>query len=145
MARDELLVTVEEASRHFELRSHAFDRHARRLTAVDRVSLAIRRGECLGLVGESGCGKSTLARLIVNLLSLSEGRIVVAGTDVGTASGTELRELRRRAQIVFQDPYSSLDPRFTIKQIVGEGLPDLSKPERRDRTANILERVRAER
>lgn len=141
MVDEDKLVTVENASRYFEIKSHAFDRHPHRLTAVDQVSLDIRRGECLGLVGESGSGKSTLARLIVNLLPLSQGRIVVAGTDVATASATEVRELRRHAQIIFQDPYSSLDPRFPITQIVGEGLPHLSRAERRRKTEDTLERV----
>jgi oligopeptide transport system ATP-binding protein len=141
MAEEDPLVTVDNASRYFEIKRHAFDRHPERLTAVDRVSLDIRRGECLGLVGESGSGKSTLARLILNLLSLSGGRIVVAGTEVGTASAAELRELRRRAQIIFQDPYSSLDPRFTITEIVGEGLPDVSRAERREKVERMLRRV----
>jgi oligopeptide transport system ATP-binding protein len=141
IVEEDKLVTVENVSRYFEIKRHAFDRRPQLLTAVDQVSLDIRRGECLGLVGESGSGKSTLARLVVNLLSLSRGRIVVAGTDVSTASAEEMAELRRHAQIIFQDPYSSLDPRFTITQIVGEGLPHLSKAERRRKTEETLERV----
>jgi oligopeptide/dipeptide ABC transporter ATP-binding protein len=141
MARPDALVAVDGAVRHFPVKRHAFDRDPQHLTAVDEVTLDIHKGECLGLVGESGSGKSTLARLIMKLVPLSAGRIVVAGTDVDAASGRELRALRQRAQIVFQDPYSSLDPRFSVKQIVGEGLQDMPRAERDGAVREALERV----
>jgi peptide/nickel transport system ATP-binding protein len=141
MTAPEALVQVAGAARLFPVKRHPLDREPQRLTAVDDVTLEIRRGECLGLVGESGSGKTTLARLIMKLVPLSAGRIVVAGTDVDAASGRELRALRQRAQIVFQDPYSSLDPRFSVKRIVGEGLQGMPRSERDRTVREALERV----
>jgi oligopeptide transport system ATP-binding protein len=90
--------------------------------AVDDVSLSVAVGETLGLVGESGSGKSTIARLVVRLLEPSQGAIRIDGDDVSHLSRRALRSLRRRVQIVFQNPYSSLDPRMTARAIVGEPL-----------------------
>jgi oligopeptide/dipeptide ABC transporter ATP-binding protein len=92
------------------------------LRAVDRVSLDIARGETLGLVGESGSGKSTLGRAILRLLPPTSGSVVFEGQDLARTSASELRLLRRRMQIVFQDPYSSLHPRMTVRQTIGDGL-----------------------
>lgn len=86
--------------------------------AVDGVSFALRRGTTLGIVGESGCGKSTLARVITRLLDPSSGSLYLDGRDVTHLSGRELREFRRRVQIIFQDPYSSLNPRHSVGQII---------------------------
>jgi len=95
-------------------------RPARSMTAVHDVTLAIRRGSVTGVVGESGCGKSTLARLVLRLIEPSAGRVTFGGTELTSLSAGDLRRLRRRMQMVFQDPYSSLDPRFTIAEVLAE-------------------------
>jgi len=115
-----------------------------RVSAVDDVSLSVRPGESLGIVGESGCGKSTLARMLVGLERPDAGRITVAGQDLGAARGTARRALRRRIQMVFQDPYTSLDPRLTVADIVGEPLTVhrvVSRTGRRARVAELLDLV----
>ena len=117
----EALLSVEHLSKRFRLRG-PLGSHGPWLSAVDDVNLSLEPGEVLGLVGESGSGKSTLARMLVRILHPSDGRIVFAGRDITELRGRESRELRRRIQIVFQDPYSSLDPRMRIGAIVAEGL-----------------------
>jgi oligopeptide/dipeptide ABC transporter ATP-binding protein len=112
--------------------------------AVDGVSLTVHRGETVGLVGESGCGKSTLGRSILGLVQPTSGDIRIDGTDVVHASGPELRQVRRRAQIIFQDPASSLNPRMTVGQTLVEPLEIYklrSRTERRDRVAELLRLV----
>ena len=88
--------------------------------AVDGVSFTLPMGETLGIVGESGCGKSTLARLVTRLIDPSSGSVILDGVDITTMSGKSLREMRRKLQMIFQDPYSSLNPRHSIGQIIGD-------------------------
>ena len=114
------------------------------LRAVDGVSFDIRAGETFGLVGESGCGKSTIARCILRLTQPTGGRVLFDGADLATLGRTELRALRKRMQIVFQDPYASLDPRMTVGAIVEEPLVIHglgTTKERRDEVATMLELV----
>ena len=117
------LVEAIGLTKHFPVRSHGFPhRHAAALRAVDHVSLNILGGETLGLVGESGCGKSTLGRLLIRLIEPTAGTITFDGTDITALDRTALREVRRAMQIVFQDPYGSLNPRMSVEHIIMEPL-----------------------
>ena len=121
--RDGALVEVENLKVWFPIKSGIIlDRHIGDIKAVDDVSFSISRGETLGLVGESGCGKSTVGRTILRLYEPTAGRIVFDGNDITAMSQNEIRPLRRRMQMVFQDPYASLNPRHSVGRIVGEPL-----------------------
>lgn len=112
--------------------------------AVNGVSLSVMRGETFAIVGESGCGKSTLARLLLRLLEPTEGTVTYDGRDLTTLGAAEMRRLRAEMQFIFQDPFSSLNPRMTVETIVGEPLlvhSDLSRKERRARVAELLTKV----
>ncbi|RMB81455.1 ABC transporter ATP-binding protein [Streptomyces shenzhenensis] len=116
----------------------------RTLRAVDDVSLTLRRGQTLALVGESGSGKSTTARLVLRLADTTSGRVLFDGTDVTTAKGAQARQLRRRAQLVYQNPYASLDPRFSIGEVITEPLRAFKVGDRASRLArarDLLDRV----
>ena len=114
------LVEVQHLTKHFPVRQGVFARTKGVVHAVEDVSLTINRGETLGIVGESGCGKSTTARLIVRLLDPTAGTIKFEGRDITRISQRDLRPVRQQMQIIFQDPYSSLNPRKSVGQIVGE-------------------------
>jgi oligopeptide transport system ATP-binding protein len=120
---DDALLTVEHVRKYFPVKKGVvFRKDVAQVQAVDDVSFEITRGETLGLVGESGCGKSTLARCIVRLYDLTDGRILFEGRDISRLSRKQLRPLRREFQMVFQDPYSSLNPRRRVGSIVGAPL-----------------------
>ncbi len=119
----EPLVTVENLKKYFPVtRGIVIQRTIGHVRAVDGISFTIARGETLGLVGESGCGKTTAGRTLLGLYPPTEGQIVIDGHDVRRARGRDLMAIRRKAQMIFQDPYASLNPRWTVSAIVGEPL-----------------------
>src|SRR5205823_13470119 len=144
-AAGETLLRVKDLVKHFPLKGGLLSRNAERVHAVDGVSFDIGRGETLGLVGESGCGKSTTGRCILRLVEPTSGEIWFEGEDTTALSGGELRALCRDMQIIFQDPYASLDPRMTVGAIIGEALVihGLAKNRREyeDRVVELLETV----
>jgi oligopeptide transport system ATP-binding protein len=140
----EPLLVVKGLSKQFPLRSGLLQRVSGSVNAVDGVDLAIAPGTTLGLVGESGSGKSTLARLVTRLIEPTGGRVLLNGTDITALRGPKLRRERQDLQMVFQDPYSSLDPRQSILEVVGEPLrihTDLNRAQRQQRVIELLGQV----
>jgi oligopeptide transport system ATP-binding protein len=141
----EPLLKVTGLKKHFAVKGGLLSREIGRVHAVDSVSFAVDRGETLGLVGESGCGKSTTARCVLRLVEPSDGEIVFDGKDMLGLSGGDLRAMRRDMQIVFQDPFASLNPRMTVGAILGEAFTihalTSSASERDDRVASLLVKV----
>lgn len=139
------LIQVKDLTKHFPIKGGLFAREVASVKAVQNVSLEIRKGETLGLVGESGCGKSTLGRCIIRLIEPTSGQIIFDGKDVTHVKGEELRALRRKMQIIFQDPYASLNPRMTVGSIIAEPLEihNLfeSRKDRLDRVKQLIELV----
>jgi oligopeptide/dipeptide ABC transporter ATP-binding protein len=138
------LVCATDLVKHFPITSGVLiQRQVAAVHAVDGISFSIRKGETLGLVGESGSGKSTTARLLLRLLDLTSGQIELEGEDITTASGARLRGVRQKMQMIFQDPYASLDPRMTVRDIVGEPLVIWNRWKNggATRVAELLERV----
>ena len=139
------LLRVKDLVKHFTVRGGIFSREVERVHAVNHVSFDLAAGETLGLVGESGCGKSTTGRCILRLVEPTSGEVWFSGTEVTALSRAELRALSRDMQIIFQDPYASLDPRMTVGAIVGEALiiHKLAKNRREyeDRIVELLETV----
>ena len=118
----ETLLHVEDLKMHFPIYRGVFQRQVGAVRAVDGVSFDVKRGETLGLVGESGCGKSTTGRTILQLYKPTSGSVMFDGTNLVTLKGEQMRQMRRRMQMIFQDPYASLNPRMTVAQLVGEPL-----------------------
>jgi oligopeptide transport system ATP-binding protein len=141
----EPLLRVKNLVKYFPIKGGLFSREVARVHAVDGVNFEINRGETLGLVGESGCGKSTTGRCILRLIEPTAGEVWFEGKNVTTLDKRSLRALRRDMQIIFQDPYASLNPRMTVGSIVGEALIihklAKNKAEREQKVAHLLETV----
>jgi oligopeptide/dipeptide ABC transporter ATP-binding protein len=138
------LIDVKGLKVHFPIKGGILSRTVAHVKAVDGVDLSIRRGETLGLVGESGCGKSTTGRAILQLIQPTAGSVKLNGTELTTLPAEEIRKKRSEMQMVFQDPYGSLSPRFTIGQIIAEPLQNFKKGtanEIKDEVARLLEVV----
>lgn len=139
------LLEVKNLKKHFPIKSGLLSRKTEYVKAVDGLNFEIEKGEIFGLVGESGCGKSTTGRLIINLLKPTEGDILYNGENIVDLNKKELKKIRREIQIIFQDPYSSLDPRLTVAELVSEGLEIhkmvSNKKEKREKVVELLEAV----
>jgi oligopeptide transport system ATP-binding protein len=143
-AIDRPLLRVDDLRTWFPIHAGVFSHVVGHVKAVDEVSFSLQRGRTLGLVGESGCGKTTVARTILRLIPATSGRITFDGVEVLSLGRHQMRQLRRRMQIIFQDPIGSLNPRMTVAQIVGETLRVhglVGRREWRDRVAELLDKV----
>ncbi|MBI2027499.1 MAG: dipeptide ABC transporter ATP-binding protein [Deltaproteobacteria bacterium] len=145
MSNSEVLVRIKDLVKHFALKGGFFSRQVASVKAVNGVSLDIKKGETVGLVGESGCGKSTLGRMVLRLLEPSSGEVYLDGKNIYQLSRGQMLKVRRRMQIIFQDPFASLNPRMTIKSILGEPLSVhklvKTKKEKRERLKELLDIV----
>jgi oligopeptide transport system ATP-binding protein len=138
VAPDPVILRVEDVYKHFPIAGFG----GLAVRAVDGVTLEIRRGEALGLVGESGCGKSTLARLITALLPVTGGKIIFEGQEITKMRGARLRRMRRKMQMIFQDPFASLDPRMTVGDIIQEPLDNYGIGSGKARQRRVQELLR---
>lgn len=145
MTANELLLEAKHLKKYFPIKKGILSKSKSFVKAVDDISLQVYKGETLGIVGESGCGKSTTGRLLIRLLEATEGQVFYKNEDILDYSQKELRQLRKNLQIVFQDPYSSLNPRLTVGDIIEEPLVNFKMykyaSERRKRVAELLDIV----
>jgi oligopeptide transport system ATP-binding protein len=135
----ETLLEVKNLKKYFPIKKGIISRVVANVKAVDGVDFTVKKGETLGLVGESGCGKSTTGRVILKLLEPTEGEVRFEGKDVAKLNKHEMRELRREMQIIFQDPYASLNPRMTVGDIIGEAYDIHGLLKGREREEKVLE------
>ncbi|TDY51212.1 peptide/nickel transport system ATP-binding protein/oligopeptide transport system ATP-binding protein [Alicyclobacillus sacchari] len=138
------VLEVKDLKKYFPIRSGVFKRTVGHVRAVDGVSFDVKPGETLGIVGESGCGKSTTGRMIMRLTTPTDGKILIDGKDITHAKGAALRESRRHAQMVFQDPYASLNPKMSVGESIAEPLivnKVLSRDDAFERAAQLLDTV----
>src|SRR5262245_40979238 len=145
MTDNNVLLRVENLVKHFPIMRGIFQRQVGAVRAVDGVSFEVKRGETLGLVGESGCGKSTTGRAVLQLYRPTSGNVYFDGMDLTKLKGEDLRKMRRKMQMIFQDPYASLNPRMTVGEIIREPLlvhGVTSESEANDRVKQLLELVR---
>ncbi len=145
MAAEQALLELKDVKKYFPVKAGVLKRTVGYVKAVDGVNFSIKKGETLGLVGESGCGKSTTGRTILRLLEATEGEIYFEGENILDYDRNKMRSLRRQMQIIFQDPYASLNPRMTVANIIGEPLKIHKmvngKKERDERVAELLNKV----
>ncbi|MFS0723830.1 dipeptide ABC transporter ATP-binding protein [Paenibacillus sp. 1P07SE] len=139
---EEPVLRLEGLSKHFKTDTSIFRRKGRTVRAVDEIELSLAPGQTLGLVGESGCGKSTTARMLLRLETPTDGGIVVEGVDIARLKGEELRMFRRKVQMVFQDPYSSFNPKMKIRDIIMEPLTVMDVGTREERESKVQELIR---
>lgn len=141
--QQEILVEAKELQKYFPVKNF-FGKSKQEVRAVDRISFSIRKGETFGLVGESGCGKSTLGRTLIRMYEPTGGKIYYDGVDITTLKGKQLHTYRRKMQIIFQDPYSALDPHHNVREIICEPLAlegKLSSDEMEERVVSLLKTV----
>jgi oligopeptide/dipeptide ABC transporter ATP-binding protein len=139
---DDIILDVQDLKKYFPIRGGVFQHTVGYVKAVDGISFQLKRGETLGIVGESGCGKSTAGRTILRLHEITGGKVLFNGKDIAKLSKKELRKKRLEMQMVFQDPYSSLNPRMTVGQIIGEALTDhklMNKTQAKEKVQEIME------
>ncbi|NTU54783.1 MAG: ABC transporter ATP-binding protein, partial [Anaerolineales bacterium] len=145
MTENNVLLRVDNLVKHFPIMRGLFQKQVGAVRAVDDISFEVKRGETLGLVGESGCGKSTAGRTILQLYRATSGSVNFDGVELTTLKGEELRKMRRKMQMIFQDPYASLNPRMTVGEIIREPLlvhNIASESDANDHVKRLLELVR---